>query len=387
MSVTQTHTSFVDAAPVATTPAGLAPLATGVYNLDTSEPFFQAQSCLPYQEQPAWSCLLPQNKVLLNVTTSDPVPMLQMTSIDHSFWYGVQPPTIQPQPMQLVRDMQTLGTPFAWHFQMNYKKLVILHAGDIDFNSSLHTRDMKSDLMANGFGMSEKSLDTVDQPWFCEWPGTVLDVMIYVGNGSTVSNSTASTGLSTGSSMPPTSTPPPTSTQYASSKQARHDYIGSSATTPIPTYADFPQIARIVEKRPSGTQPGSGYPPTCTQMNNVGTNGSIDYKPLLYNGNQLKVFKLDELSPPPTTAQQTANIHQRAPASAALDERDNYSASQHLCECVWNSPWNVNPSAVFGYSQSSPVVTSAPSTLSSASQPAPASSSYASAAPSRRWWT
>lgn len=376
---------------VTSTPTGLLALPTGVFYVDPGRPVKDSAGCLPASQQGAWSCGLPDDLVSVELDTSGTFPSMSFKSFEtDDVWYGVQPPNVDDSNLALVTDSQLNNDTYAYHFQSSYNKFVILHEEELTLtpserrrrkrDSNTSTISWDSMLSYNG-----KALDSQDHPWFCYWPKTLIEALVYIGNDSVVdgpdrdavgdddgiSNTKDSparlpesvtenedkTAGSSSTSTPSTPTANGESTVSTSlEKNAAANVVitpapnpikgvaGDTADPPDPTPAQnintvdkrnddaavklCPRKIKIQERRvPNET----ALPPTCTKMASAPDLGPNRYRPWKNGQGLLVVLQLDESDPPSPTSTVLGRrqLLKRAPANA--------------CYCVWFSPYGTSP--------------------------------------------
>ncbi|KIW08114.1 hypothetical protein, variant [Verruconis gallopava] len=231
-TVTVTSTaSMLDASPIPT-PKGIAPIASGLYNMPFGIPQEQQKSCLTNPNQyNAWTCNTPPQPALLKVDSPPSAPqfmeMFPNRSVASSssssgapryeFNYGAQYPTVTtPQRLYWVIDVEEPNLGPALHFQTMYDKLVILDSDQFSPSKAKAKRDQEY-----GYGAPvsyssvpaytivgppyyatpaaassstsysiptgdphhrKNSVSVGDQPWFCWWNQTWLEGFVYMNS-------------------------------------------------------------------------------------------------------------------------------------------------------------------------------------------------------------
>ncbi|KAH7078022.1 hypothetical protein BKA63DRAFT_509514 [Paraphoma chrysanthemicola] len=339
--VTGSHGSLFDAVPIST-PAGISPLPTGAFSLPLGIPQESNPGCLTQASQySAWSCKLTFAPLLITINnTSTNVGPCQLASMkaggsvpDGAILYGLQPPTLNLQTMQLVSDLDYKAYGPAYHFADRYDKLVILRPEELN----LFTNKMKRQDFRQRFQVRPG-----DYPWYCFWNSTYIEGYIYVDDNSTAASYTAfptnapsgspsasydlAGFLATASSAAPASltgsnspsgatpTPPPA---------VRRD-AQSDASLP-PRIPPYPRIVKIEERRlPNSPQP------YCQQMVLL-DNGRI--APALNGNDGPKKILLQEVDPSyEKYFQARATPTGNAKREVGLFERSDPSDA---CHCQW----------------------------------------------------
>jgi hypothetical protein len=283
--ITKPTNSMFDATPIPVIPSQLPTLPTGTFVLPFGAPQESSPNCLTVPNQIlAWSCKMSLMPLLLKVDLSVPdgnrpimpwATIEQYTKPDGGVQYGVQPPTLRNNFLQLVLDQDYRAYKAAWHFQRAYDKVVVLADEDITAGALLRPRDADGHRFNRGNGNGETpprpsfrhrfQVQPGDFPWYCIWNQTFIEGYIYVEDNSTAASFTgvsSPTNSQTGAnpSSPPTQTIDPNSPASA-------DPITSSATGPArrdpqptpalfgrgdgdyPRYPAYPRAVKIEERR------------------------------------------------------------------------------------------------------------------------------------------
>ena len=260
--------------------------------------------------------------------------------------YGAQPPQLEGQvPLVLMSDKYASSKGPAYLFTQQYNKTVIVHASDLPGGLQNSKRSFLRGWFPRGKGLKDSAAmhrrdsdDSnwtdnsiavpTDKPWYCYWPGTILEGFIYVTEEWEQSDddSAAPSGAAAVNSTP---SPPP---QTVEKRQA---------PSGLPQY---PKVVKIEERR----NPLNPIKPYCQQMQILNTNLP---GPLTNQGNgQLIQIQLDETEPivqhqfaqPGSWGQAVPSAFPSIPAMPtsppsrrrAVDRRDSSGASS-ACQCEW----------------------------------------------------
>jgi len=102
---------------------------------------------------------------------------------DGTILYGLQPPNLALQPMQLVLDLDYKAYGPAFHFQARYDKLVILRPDELSPSAGFNKR---SDSFRQRFQVKPGDL-----PWYCFWNSTYIEGYIFAEDNSTAASLTS----------------------------------------------------------------------------------------------------------------------------------------------------------------------------------------------------
>ncbi|KAF2244048.1 hypothetical protein BU26DRAFT_92441 [Trematosphaeria pertusa] len=258
--------SLFDATPIST-PASLPPLPTGAFSLPLGIPQESSPGCLTQGNQySAWSCKMSFAPLMLtiNASSNNQPPMATLEAIiapDGTIQYGLQPPSVIIEPLQLVLDLDLKGYGPAYHFSTRYDKMVILMQEEFAAGSSLRKRQDDKPFR------HRFQVQPGDTPWICFWNQTYIEGYIYVKDNSTAASMTgfppgptdpfapvASSSTVSGITAAPTtpsavSSPTPAPSNVQRRVQRRDD--GS-----FPRVPPYPRIVKIEERRvPGSPQP------------------------------------------------------------------------------------------------------------------------------------
>lgn len=190
-----------------------------------------------------------------------------------SIRYGAQPPELTGQAnLILMQDKYETGRGPAYLFAEQYNKTVIVHDSDIPGALPEAKRSFIKRWLLNGFGEDAAGLsrrtavdpaydsdwtsnsiaEPADKPWYCYWPGTILEGFIFVTQdlAPTASASAAYSGAAAATLAP-----------SAPSQNARKRQTPGN----LPTY---PKVVKIEERR----NPFNNIKPYCQQMQILNTN-------------------------------------------------------------------------------------------------------------------
>lgn len=102
---------------------------------------------------------------------------------DGTILYGLQPPNLALQPMQLVLDLDYKAYGPAFHFQARYDKLVILRPDELSPSMGPNKR---ADSFRQRFQVKPGDL-----PWYCFWNSTYIEGYIFAEDNSTAASLTS----------------------------------------------------------------------------------------------------------------------------------------------------------------------------------------------------
>ncbi|PSN67357.1 hypothetical protein BS50DRAFT_390080 [Corynespora cassiicola Philippines] len=254
--------SLFDATPIPT-PSSLPPLPTGGFSLPLGIPQESSPGCLVQPNQlSAWSCKMTFAPLMITVNTTGG-PMASMEAFDKpqgTIQYGLQPPSLIVQPMQLVTDLDYKAFGPAYHFIARYDKIVVLKSDEFAAGAAYDKRQVEPPPFRHRFQVLPG-----DTPWYCYWNQTYIEGYIYVQD-----NSTAASFTSFPSAWPSdiygTSIPFATSTpSTAADTPLVNTATPSASPTPnvkargddgLPRMAPYPRVVKIEERRlPQSPQP------------------------------------------------------------------------------------------------------------------------------------
>ncbi|KAL2355380.1 hypothetical protein BJ546DRAFT_685977 [Cryomyces antarcticus] len=299
--VTVTSTALYLDASTIPTPSSLPPLPTGNYVLSMGTAEQTDNSCLSfYNQSNAWGCTIPGPPNINVGFPSAGAPLsawLSSTISSNVINYGTQPPQIPPNGFALVQDIEDPGRGPAFFFQTLYDKIVVV--SDDDFSPGGPDPVKKRQPFARP-PISRKQLAIGEQPWFCFWNQTVLELFIYATQN-------ASHNTNTSAAVPTTSTTPVSSSISSVSRLTTSSTIVSSASISSPsstitTFTDkdasyyaqyhsypsntvkgrdvddsssgvarYPRVVKIEERR----VPGNSIKPYCQRME-ITKDGSVN---------------------------------------------------------------------------------------------------------------
>ncbi|KAL8665100.1 MAG: hypothetical protein Q9202_002500 [Teloschistes flavicans] len=315
---TVTMTSLVDATPLPSTPTNLPSLPTGAFyvplrNLSTSQ-----NSCLS-SYQMAWDC---SNSADLKIDLSLP----QMISVSplrpapvNVVRFGPQPPSLdEPIPLMLMGDRDRMADGPAWWAQHVYTKTVVVPGINFNADNSIPGPTLEKRWGSYGhesggsirIGTSghRSVAQPGDQPWFCYWNSTILEIFIYVTQNSSGQTQLIGSGLAAASSTSVDWQSPAVPT---SSLRRRQNVDPSQL-------AGYSKDIKIEERRsPTPTDPS----PYCVQMQIMNDNSAQELPPNASGRRQ--IITLTETAP-----SNSMRMHKRSD----LWERDD---STNACQCEW----------------------------------------------------
>jgi hypothetical protein len=317
--------TLFDATPI-TTSVALPPLATGDFFLPLGSAQEASPGCLTQGNQySAWSCKMSFAPLVLTVTNSDPptADIKPFTAPDGAIQYGLQPPSVDNESMQLVTDLDFKGYGPAWHFSAKYDKIVVLTPDEFAAGQSLRKREGERPFR------HRFQVQPGDTPWVCIWNETYIEGYIYVQD-----NSTAAT--MTGSIPTPNPTDPFASMQspevtgtlegtvLPSPVQKRQNNNDNSSPS-FPRLPPYPRIVKIEERRIPGAPQ-----PLCQKMQLL-ENGQLA---LASSENGPVTVRLQEEDPGMDAWSDTAPPD---PSSTGRRRRDvgKRSDPSDSCHCQW----------------------------------------------------
>ncbi|KAI0441867.1 hypothetical protein F4803DRAFT_521482 [Xylaria telfairii] len=304
-SATNSAPGFV---PLPTVPPGLPPLAEGPYSLPLMGPRYSNTCFQDPSQGRAWNCDAIMSQLTMYIRRRPNAADLTAYSLDfrynqsytqesNVYTYGVQPPSLNDQQLQLVNDTFERSRGPAWALALPYNKTVILPEEFLTPPTKNSSSEEVQRRMMFGFDFKRKGLaQTGEKPWICTWPGTLLEVFIYAGQNnsfkfpmsSSSSTSASSSPLPSGSSSAyhrdarggpyehefPYSHPPPEPTSSPTSSSSSSTPTSSSSTStepdyfshpalPTPLFPPYPRVLKVEERR--NNQIG-GPVPVCRQV-------------------------------------------------------------------------------------------------------------------------
>jgi len=308
-------TTTFDATPFTALPTGLPTLPTGTYILPITVPSTIQSGCLLNSEQTAaWSCSIaafPQlDMEVTALPTSD-----NLTDNEMALTYSNGTPTVYPygslaplipqaRIMTLVNDSEYPQKGPAWWFQTTYNKIVVVQEDSLYGAGSVSRRGY-GEHTAQSRQYRRGVAQPGENPWFCYWNGTLLEVFVYVNNTSVAGAQTTTSSTATHSSSVPT---------IASSGNS-----GPSDSDFLPLY---PKVIKVEERRIPNAP--FSITPYCVQQK---INGDGSATPLLNSTQQPVIVYLNETDP--TSAMPLLRRGQLWP----LQERQESSTTS--CGCAW----------------------------------------------------
>ncbi|RWA04572.1 hypothetical protein EKO27_g10532 [Xylaria grammica] len=362
--------------PLTTVPPGLPPLAEGEYALPLMSPRF-SQTCFQDTSQgKAWNCDAILSQLTMSVQRKPSSNALATYTLDinfnHSYTvdsfvysYGVQPPLLLNQQLELVNDSFERSRGPAWAFAIPYNKTIILPEEYLTYTPSEETDKVQRRMMF-GFDFKRKGLaQSGEKPWICTWPETILEMFIYAGQNNsfkypTPPNTPPSTTSSTGAQStnvhrrdakggdpadydsgregfphthPPTQRPTSSETSSASSPVTQTSSAGpdwfSPPPMPPPPFAPYPKVVKVEERR----DPEIGASaPTCRQVEIM--DKGVEAQPVYYHGEPV-VIKIAEVMP--ENEDKEMNPYFKRGFGPHLWNRGDDSSGNELssCGCIW----------------------------------------------------
>ncbi|KAF2178849.1 hypothetical protein K469DRAFT_325320 [Zopfia rhizophila CBS 207.26] len=376
--------SMFDASPIPT-PSALPSLPAGAFALPLGMAQESSPSCLTMANQlSAWSCKMTFVPLLLTVNNSlpngSPQPMASIqpfTKPDGGIQYGVQPPTLLMQPLQLVIDQDYRAYGPAFHFQGVYDKVVVLTPDEFQAGASLRKWNgddsngfanngnnnggggngngngniLNGDGGQPGFG-HRFQVQPGDTPWYCVWNQTFIEGYIYVIDNSTGASFTgfpSAFPTPFGSSIPVEPTGPPPSVTDAPHSRVFNGEPPPPTPTPTsfqrrgdgdyPRPPPYPRIVKIEERR----LPGAPQP-YCQKMllldNGVivpaqDNQGNAVKVQLQENNPSLEEFLLSANSPRPNPSSSSLPASANTSSAGARRDLEKRRDPAGACHCQW----------------------------------------------------
>lgn len=189
----------------------------------------------------------------VNSTQGAPAAAIQALSTPQGgVQYGVQPPSLSAEPMQLVVDLDYRALGPAFHFHAFYNKTVVLGRDEFQAGAALWKRDGDS---KRGYPHRFQVMPG-DTPWYCYWNSTYIEGYIYVTDNSSAATMTSFANPSPtaldGTSIPLASTPATATGGDSTPTPSSFKHQGDD----FPHYQAYPRIIKIEERRiPGSPQP------------------------------------------------------------------------------------------------------------------------------------
>ncbi|KAK2767818.1 hypothetical protein FQN54_003979 [Arachnomyces sp. PD_36] len=316
--VTVTATTYFDATPLSSTPTGLAPVPTGEFIVSSNETSDRSSKCVTDRAyDSAWGCL---DKRYLHISvegrTGAKKVRFERENAEEPLMYGPQAPELEPSayPMSLMLDKDDIPLGPALFFFTAFDKLVVVP--ESFFPSSSDAKRSPAD-ESKLFEWQDKDRGLAvpgDEPWFCWWNSTILEVFIYV-NQTTVDAQAADMAKQASEAaagaavtMEPAATEVPAALRP---RAPREDEVQVDWTGQDEEYLElYPNVIKIEEKRSTPTS----QQPYCQQMR-VMEDGRVTgpVSPVQIN--------INEAEPLPTTTYKRS-----------LNQRDAFESN---CFCEW----------------------------------------------------
>ncbi|KAI0469000.1 hypothetical protein F4859DRAFT_523227 [Xylaria cf. heliscus] len=375
-SATNSAPGFV---PLPTVPPGLPALAEGPYSLPLMGPRYSNTCFKDPSQGRAWNCEAIMSQLTMSVYRRHNANDLTAYALDltynqsytqesNVYTYGVQPPWLIDQQLQLVNDTYERSRGPAWALGLPYNKTIILPEEYLTPTSD--SSDEVQRRMMFGFDFKRKGLaQTGEKPWICTWPGTLLEVFIYAGQNNSFKFPTSSSTSTSSSPLPTESsagdkgvsayhrdtrgqpfyehefpyTPPPqqpsssstsattsTSTATTQTSSAGPDYF-SHPPMPSPLLPPYPKVIKVEERR--NNQIG-GPVPVCRQVEIL--EKGMPAQPVLNNRGQPVEIQIAEVTAETEQKERDFFLRRRSP-DELLWARDEGSEGNELsdCGCIW----------------------------------------------------
>lgn len=238
----------VDIQPLETIPVALLPLPVGPFSLPQLDGGRARRNCVNDTSQlAAWSCSMPFHFYSINIIPDNKQPATEHYNLTLSpinlnqsqYIWGTQPPWIKdPIKLKLVNDsMDREGRGPAWWATVSYDKIVVVPEHDLSLavqkRSWLYTGP-KAATVANlerpKLMKQNNQASPGDAIWICIWPETILEILIYPGQNTTV----------------PTATPTGSSSAASSTDTVFGD---QDLNMPYDPMSPYPRLVRMLERR------------------------------------------------------------------------------------------------------------------------------------------
>ncbi|KAI0450790.1 hypothetical protein F5B21DRAFT_507874 [Xylaria acuta] len=361
--------------PLPTVPPDLPPLAEGPFSLPLLGPRYSNTCFQDPSQGRAWNCEAIMSQLTMSIRRRQNAADITAYALDfaynqsytqesYAYSYGVQPPSLFDQQLQLVNDTFERSRGPAWAFALPYNKTIILPEEYLTPNHS--SLDEVQRRMMFGFDFKRKGLaQTGEKPWICTWPGTLLEVFIYAGQNSSYkfpmpsssSTSPTSTPLPTGSSAgdhyrdargepyghdfphspPPeptsSSTPPSSSstTSQTSSTEAPNPFSHPPPILP-PLFPPYPKVIKVEERRNSQIE---GPVPVCRQVEIL--DKGVQALPVLNEKGEPVEIQIAEVLAESEEKESDYYLRRRSPNQQLSSRDDDGSEGNELsdCGCIW----------------------------------------------------
>lgn len=379
--------------PLASVPPGLPALVEGPYSLPLMSPRFSNTCFKDTSQGRAWNCDAIMAQLTMSIRRKSDSTDVTAYALDlnynHSYTtdsnvysYGVQPPSLTDQQMELVDDTFEPSRGPAWALALPYEKTVILPEQFLSYSDGDDQAQRRSMF---GFDFKRKGLaQSGEKPWICTWPSTILEILIYPSQNNTYTYTPHPS--STGG---PSSSPSPTSSSggghpderrreaigpfdfddYDSRKEEDYPHTGSEEHTsssstvpsgsstslasptsstpntasdtssaernyfspppmPPPPFPPYPKIVKVEERREPEIGAGS---PTCRQIE-VGEKG-VEALPVLDETGEPIVIQIEEIMEE-TSKKEMRPYYKRRYFGPSMWQRDDGSELSD-CGCIW----------------------------------------------------
>lgn len=274
--VTVTATTYFDATPLSSTPTGLTPVPTGEYLVASNETSAHSNKCVTDKDyDSAWGCLDKRSlQISIEGRSGKKKVRFQPENQEGSLTYGPQAPSLEPTPypLSLMLDKDDIQLGPALFFFTAFDKLVVVPESFFPSSGSGSKRSTSDESNLFDWVDSEKHIAEVgDEPWFCWWNSTILELFIYVNQTTIEAEEASSQSASKAATGAAPTTTEPAMTGVPVHLDARspggdvdddddddHDYDFEDEE-----YLDqYPNVMKIEEKRSTPTS----EQPYCQQM-------------------------------------------------------------------------------------------------------------------------
>ena len=323
-----------DAVSLASTPANLPALPTGIFAVSLDNSVSNTNSCLINSAQScAWDCATGANLSMVVTLAGSNTPQISLsypTSSDGSIRYGAQPPQLnQTANLVLMDDRDDFNKGPGYVFQQQYNKIVVVHEADLPggtsswkrsllgrwfYDKGLENRGSLIGRQEDDEWTSDSIARPVDRPWFCYWNNTILEGFIFVTQDASASASASGTSLSA-----------------AATSSGSSSFPGSRFKRQSPSSLSFyPKSVKIEERRPL-----KPIQPYCEQMQIL---DNYQLGPVM-NTIQLSEIESQSLIQNQATQGMAGSVSLQAPAASPSGfprKRANMDTTPpSSCQCGW----------------------------------------------------
>lgn len=182
--MTVTATTYFDATPLSTTPTGLAPVPTGDYLVSSNGTSDRSSKCVTDKDyDSAWGCLDKRNlQISIEGSSGSKKVRFQPEEPDPTLTYGPQAPVLDPTsyPLSLMLDKDDIQLGPALFFFTAFDKLIVVPESFFPSGSKPKRSSTDGSSVFEWFDGERGVANPGDEPWFCWWNSTILELFIYV---------------------------------------------------------------------------------------------------------------------------------------------------------------------------------------------------------------